>query len=118
MRERPNEVHGPTSGKKATATYIRESDAEGTAYDSSDLCRSVNERIRELEGMRIAEYDFICECEDDACTQVMRMRAPEYEDARSDPRRFAVLPGHEQPPFETVLRRTDRYALVQKRRSA
>jgi hypothetical protein len=98
-----------------TKVHTTESDAQGIEYDSSDLCRSVNEGIREQEGLRIGEYDFICECEDDACTQVMRMRAPEYEDARSDPRRFAVLPGHEHPPFERVLRRTDRYALVQKR---
>ena len=66
----------------------------------------------------MGEYDFICECGDEACTQVMRMRALEYEDVRADPRRFAVLPGHERPPVETVLRRTDRYALVEKRRGA
>lgn len=97
---------------------MKESDAHGTAYDSSGLCRSVNDRIREVEGMRFGEYEFVCECEDDACTQVMRMRAGEFEDVRAKPRQFAVLPGHEQPLFETVLYRTDRYALVQKRRSA
>jgi hypothetical protein len=103
------------------AVRVEEGDAEdterGNAHESSDLCRSVNERIRELEGARIGEYEFICECGDSACTQVMRMREREYEAVRSDPSQFAVLPGHEQPRFEKVLRRTDRYALVRKQQS-
>jgi hypothetical protein len=103
------------------AVRVEEGDAEdterGNAHESSHLCRSVNERIRELEGARIGEYEFICECGDSACTQVMRMREQEYEAVRSDPSQFAVLPGHEQPRFEKVLRRTDRYSLVRKQQS-
>lgn len=107
----------PASG----AVTVEEGDAEGAgrgkADESSDLCRSVNERIREVEGARISEYEFICECGDSACTQVMQMGEREYEAVRSDPGQFAVLPGHEQPMFEEVLRRTDRYALVRKHQS-
>jgi Domain of unknown function (DUF1918) len=107
----------PASG----AVSVEEGDAEGAergnADESSDLCRSVNERIREADGARIGEYEFICECGDSACTQVMRMREREYAAVRSDPGQFAVLPGHEQPMFEDVLRRTDRYALVRKHQS-
>ena len=108
-------IIAPTSG----SVWIEEDDAEGAlrgnTHDSSDLCRSVNERILELEGARVGEYDFICECEDDGCTAVMRMWAQEYEAARSDPNQFAVLPGHERPAFESILRSTERYSLVRKR---
>jgi hypothetical protein len=84
--------------------------------DGSELCRSVNERIRDLEGIKLEAYDFVCECEDHACTRVMRMTAKEYETLRSDDRQFAVLPGHEHPAHEKVVVRTDRYAVVRKRR--
>jgi hypothetical protein len=107
-------IIAPASGA-ASIEGSDERDEVTDVHDSSDLCRSVNERIRELEGMKLRQYDFVCECEDHACTQVMRMTANEYETLRSDSRQFAVLPGHEHPEHEKVLLRTDRYAVVMKR---
>jgi len=87
--------------------------SEQTINESSVLCRSVNERIRDLERTWTAEHDFICECADYGCTHVMRMDGLEFDTMRSDLERFAVLPGHELPDSDEVLIRTDRYLLVQ-----
>lgn len=81
--------------------------------ESSDLFRALNERIRELQGPSLAEYDLVCECGDEDCTRVMRMQPAEYEAARSDPVQFAVVPGHEHR-FGKVLRRTERYVVVRR----
>jgi Domain of unknown function (DUF1918) len=110
-------IIAPASGAASIEGRSNERDELTDFGDGSELCRSVNERIRDLEGMRLREYDFVCECEDHACTQVMRMTANEYETLRSDSRQFAVLPGHEHPEHEEVLVRTDRYAVVMKRRT-
>ncbi len=107
-------IIAPASGAASIEGSSNEHDELANLDDISDLCRSVNERIRELEGMRLGEYDFVCECEDDGCTQVLRMTAEEYEALRSDPWQFAVLPGHEEPTFEKVLVRADRYTVVRK----
>jgi Domain of unknown function (DUF1918) len=110
-------IIAPASGAASIEGSSDERDELTNVDDGSDLCRSVNDRIRDLEGMKLREYDFVCECEDHACTQVMRMTANEYETLRSDSRQFAVLPGHEHPKHDKVLVRTDRYAVVMKRRT-
>ena len=83
----------------------------------SFLFRAVNDRIRELEGHRaVGDYDFVCECEDDTCTSVVRMTADQYEALRAAPNQFVVLPGHERPETEAVLARDNGYVVVAKRR--
>jgi hypothetical protein len=48
----------------------------------------------------------------------MRLTGEEYADVRSDPRRFAVLPGHETSESGSVISRTGRYLVIQKARAA
>jgi hypothetical protein len=80
-----------------------------------DLFRLVNDRIHELGPPSLAEFDFVCECAHEGCTDAIRMTEPEYEAARADMAQFAVLPGHE-PAFSEIVARTDRYVLVKKHR--
>lgn len=61
---------------------------------TAELFRAVNDRIRELE-RAAGEHNFVCECSDEGCVQVMRMTSVEYEALRAEPTQFAVLPGHE-----------------------
>jgi hypothetical protein len=82
---------------------------------SAELFRAVNERIRELAGIWDGEYDFICECEDEDCTRVLRLTEAEYDALREDPGQLAVLPGHERRADE-VISRGDRYVIVRKQR--
>jgi hypothetical protein len=88
--------------------------SEVPRHEVPDLLRAVNERIREFDPLETSgEYDFICECLDDTCTEAMHLTWQEYETGHVEPDQFAVLPGHEQPGHDVVLR-TARYFLVQR----
>jgi hypothetical protein len=84
-------------------------------HEVPDLFHAVNERIREFEPVKAGgEYDFVCECLDDTCTEVMQLTWQEYESGHVEPGQFAVLPGHERERNDVVLR-TERYFLVRQR---
>jgi hypothetical protein len=80
------------------------------------LFRRVNERIEEinqaLDGD--SESDFLCECGDDDCTAPVSVTLSEYEEVRTNPRRFLIAHGHDVIDVERVIRETDRYAVVAK----
>jgi hypothetical protein len=79
--------------------------------------REVNERLRELgEGSSlVAEHTaFVCECANVECTEHVRMTLDAYEEVRSDPKRFFVIPGHEELEFERVIDDRDGYLIVEK----
>ncbi len=82
------------------------------------LFREVNERSNELSeqlhGGRDDLVDFFCECGRDFCVERLRMTLPEYEAVRREPNRFAVVPGHEIEPLETVAHRRERFVVVEK----
>ena len=71
------------------------------------------------EGMRTAEdtaglLTFVCECGRLGCSQLIQLSRPEYEALRQNPRRFAILDGHEILEAERVVERHDRYVVVEK----
>jgi hypothetical protein len=78
------------------------------------LFRRINERILELTDTWGGELDLVCECANGGCTSRMTLTLHEYEQLRLNPRRFAVLPGHEIEDIEEVVERTDRYLVVEK----
>jgi hypothetical protein len=80
------------------------------------LFREVNERINDVneDAPAGAESDYVCECGDPACTDPVSLTLVEYEEVRSDPTHFAVLPGHVVPDVEVVVARNDRFAVVRK----
>jgi hypothetical protein len=82
---------------------------------NESLFREVNERIEEIaETMfKSSHSGFFCECGDADCVELMELTVEEYEEIRSDPRRFVVKPGHEIPDFERVVEREGHY-VVQK----
>ena len=59
--------------------------------------RSANERLEEkadeLE-LGDARTPFLCECEEEGCTEVLRLSRSDYEEVRAHPRRFVLAPGH------------------------
>jgi hypothetical protein len=80
------------------------------------LYREVNERIREIHS-EIGDderTDFLCECGRDDCTQPISLSLSEYEEIRSDPTHFAVVPGHEVVDLEHVIKETDRFSVIEK----
>lgn len=81
------------------------------------LFRKVNERLRELgEGFSLVseEAEFVCECANTSCAERVQMPLPKYEEIRTDPTRFFVLKGHEEPEYERIISENDRYYIVEK----
>jgi hypothetical protein len=81
------------------------------------LYRAVNERIEALNEAfgRMAEtMTVVCECGELACAEQIHISIQEYEQLRSDPTLFAVLPGHEIEDVEDVVGRQDAYHVIRK----
>lgn len=87
------------------------------------LYRELNERVREIEedmtmrGLVEPEPygEYFCECGLEDCMEKIRLAPEEYEAARSDSRRFVILPDHLIADVERVVHREDgRFAIVEK----
>ena len=79
------------------------------------LFREVNERVREVRPEDGEDtLGFLCECGDEACTETIYLSAATYEEVRSDPTLFVVVPGHEITDVEDRVRRAKGYIIVRK----
>ena len=79
--------------------------------------RELNESLENSVHRRRTDEDlggFVCECGDGECEDVVRLRLASYEEIRHDPQLFFVVPGHELPEAEDVVRRGDGYLVVRK----
>ena len=83
------------------------------------LARRINERI-EYQRPRNGESadTFICECVRVDCGGYWSSRIGEYARVRSHPRRFVVLPEHEEPAVESTVEVYPGYVVVEKRGKA
>jgi hypothetical protein len=71
------------------------------------------------EGMQVGQdpsgmLTFVCECGRLRCTALLRLTRAEYEAIRANPRRFAIIDGHEILEAEEIVERHDRYLVVEK----
>jgi predicted ThiF/HesA family dinucleotide-utilizing enzyme len=57
---------------------------------------------------------FVCECGRLGCNKLIQLTRAEYEGIRKNPRRFAILDGHEILEAEAIVERHDRYLVVEK----
>jgi hypothetical protein len=57
---------------------------------------------------------YLCECEDERCTEVVMLGRSEYEDVRGHPRQFVVVPGHDASGDDVIAER-GRFHVVEKR---
>jgi hypothetical protein len=79
------------------------------------IFREVNERIEEVSANAPGKHvEFLCECGDRECAEVIALARGEYEGLRADPVLFAVLPGHEIPEVEIVVAENERFLTVRK----
>jgi hypothetical protein len=80
-----------------------------------DVFREANEHIaekaRKLELQQ--PIPFLCECSDKHCFAHLFLDPEEYEEARSDPRRYLTVAGHEVVGA-MVVASDDRFALAEK----
>ena len=75
---------------------VRRSDEQAAKNEAA--FRDANERIEEkVTELEVGEgpMPFLCECEDERCTELVLLRQPEYEEVRAHPRRFVVSSGHQ-----------------------
>jgi hypothetical protein len=90
---------------------------EQRAARNEALFREVNENIARLEerhGTTTAEPVFLCECAKADCTRNLAVEPDVYAGVREHPRRFLVLPGHEDPQLERVVETHRDYLIVEK----
>jgi hypothetical protein len=71
------------------------------------------------EGMEVGQdpaglLTFVCECGRMGCTELIQLTRNEYESIRANPRRFAIVHGHEILEAEEIVERNDRYFVVEK----
>ena len=78
--------------------------------------REANERLEE----KAAEFGFgeertpyLCECEDERCTDVMGLTRAEYEAVRAGPKTFVVVGGHQEAD-DAVLREEAGFTVIEK----
>jgi hypothetical protein len=76
------------------------------------LFREVNEQIKGVSHMTY--IDFLCECADMECTEIVALTPAEYEAVRAHPERFPIKPGHDLPELERVVEEHNRYVVVEK----
>jgi hypothetical protein len=102
--------------KMSEGTY-EERAARGARTQS--LFRDMNERVREINdafSSAVPLGEWICECVDDACSKQVSVLLPEYEEVRSNPRRFVIFPdeSHLLSEIEAVVQKDERYWVVEK----
>jgi hypothetical protein len=83
------------------------------------LFRNVNERVRDLAASFASDAEpepiaFVCECGSSECAATIVLTIREYENVRSDPAQFMIVPGHESPEVEVVVARHDNHDVVRK----
>jgi hypothetical protein len=82
---------------------------------TESLFRDVNERISEVaDRLGSDDAEFVCECADPDCSERVGITLHEYEQVRADGVRFLVVPGHEEPAFEHVLKRRGSHDVIAK----
>ena len=75
--------------------------------------RNVNESMevsQDASGLLV----FVCECGRLGCNKLIELTRAEYEGIRANPRRFAIIDGHEILEAEKIVERHDRYLVVEK----
>jgi hypothetical protein len=79
------------------------------------IFREVNERLEEVGDSFGLDYlDMICECANIDCAERITLSMREYEALRTNPRLFAVVPGHEIDNLEEVVEHRDGYDVILK----
>ncbi len=80
--------------------------------------RQVNERIEELQrSFALGTHEplqIVCECDRMDCTERFPVGLSIYEEVRSDPACFLVVPGHEDLQVESVVSVAGDYVIVRK----
>ena len=81
------------------------------------LFRATNEEIARVDDGFSgdgAALEIVCECARNSCSELIAVSRADYRKARSQPRRFLLVAGHELPEIEHVVGRYDGFVVVEK----
>ena len=83
--------------------------------------REFNERVEavadsfDVQGEGQSQrIEFVCECGRLDCLDRIELTRAQYEAVRADPRRFVVVPGHEDPRVARAVEQQPRFLVVEK----
>jgi hypothetical protein len=77
------------------------------------LFREVNERLDDMAASWSKTTDYLCECSETSCVEMVALTNDEYERVRSRATVFVVVPGHERPEIERVVEANEGFMLVE-----
>src|ERR1700716_1865457 len=97
-----------------------ERDLDRRVAANEDTFRDINEGIArgQWPGEESSPVSFRCECARLGCNLLIELTLAEYEEVRSNSRRFFVAPGDELPEVESVVEPRRNYVVVEKRAEA
>jgi hypothetical protein len=82
---------------------------------NESLFRSVNENIEDInQGFALATQNMtaVCECGDLNCAEQLQIDLATYEQVRSDPTWFVIVPGHEVGDVEEIVAHHEGFDVV------
>ena len=85
------------------------------------LFRAVNETLEPInQGFSLATQTMtaVCECGDLNCAELLEIDLATYEQVRSDPTWFVVVPGHEVADMEEIVAHHEGFDVVCKHKGA
>jgi hypothetical protein len=87
--------------------------------ENEALFRDLNEEVGIVahafsDGDEERTFDFLCECGDASCAERVPVTLAAYEQLRSSPVRFFVVPGHEIAEVERIIERAEGYTVIEK----
>jgi hypothetical protein len=92
-------------------------DREARVARNESISREINEELEDAQASASPEklLRLVCECGQQQCDRLLALTTREYEEIRTDPRRFAVAKEHVMPDVELIVGETERFTIVQKR---
>ena len=86
------------------------------AAENESTFREVNEKLEKRAdelALSSGRTPYLCECDDERCTQVVLLTGEEYERVRAGPRTFLLVSDH-QSPDDRVVRTEAGYVVIEK----
>src|SRR5690242_8063408 len=102
---RPQRILQGSMGRSAA----RRAANEATFREANE---SIEDSAQEM-ALTVRPTPFICECEDERCTNVVRLTVAEYEQVRRDGRHFFVSPGHDSES-DRIVAEAETFTTVEK----
>jgi hypothetical protein len=102
-------------GKAVSRSADVSRSAEQRAASESTF-REANEKLEDkVVELSLTEErtPYLCECDDDRCTAIIRLTIPEYEAVRRNPRQFGVVPDHDCSP-DRIVEEQEGFTVIEK----